>query len=203
MAIRFVLASASPARLRVLRAAGLAPEVIVSGVDEDAFDEPSAAGLVAALAEAKAWAVSSSLDGPRLVLGCDSMLVAGLGTADERVMGKPKTPERAVERWRQLRGTHACLLTGHCLIRDGGTPIVRVATTDVHFGAPTDDEIVAYVNTGEPLEVAGGFTIDGRASAFIDGIAGDHGNVIGVSMPLLRHMLAEAGLRLTDLWVSA
>lgn len=201
--MRFVLASASPARLQTLRSAGLAPEVIVSDVDEDAVNATSTADLVQALAIAKATSVAAGLDGEALVLGCDSLL-----EFRGRSLGKPATAEEAVQRWHELRGRAGVLHTGHALLslRDGENfPEVRVqlASTEVRFGYPSDEEIVDYVATGEPLKVAGAFTIDGLGGWFIDRIVGDHHNVVGLSLPLLRSMIIDLGYRLSDLPSSA
>ena len=197
MARRFVLASASPARLRLLRAAGLAPEVIVSGVDEEAVDIDDVPKLVQTLAEHKALAVAARPEAAgSLVLGCDSML-----EFDGMARGKPATPDEAIERWRQMRGSEGALHTGHCVVDTSrSVHVSAVASTTVRFGFPSDNEIDAYVATGEPLGVAGAFTIDGLAAAFVDGIDGDHGTVIGVSMPLLRNLLGELGVNYTTLW---
>jgi septum formation protein len=196
--VRFVLASASPARLSTLRAAGVQPEVIVSGVDEDAITADTGAELVQALASAKASAVAAGMSGPALVLGCDSML-----EFDGRVVGKPASAEEAVARWRQLSGRSGVLHTGHALLElhDGGIrrSVQEVASTEVRFAALSDEEIEAYVGTGEPLHVAGAFTIDGLGGWYIESIVGDHHNVVGLSLPLLRRMLAELGYRVNDL----
>jgi septum formation protein len=192
---RIVLASASPARLGVLRAAGLNPEVVVSGVDESAFTAPTPAALAGLLAQAKAAAVAASqADG--LVIGCDSLL-----DLDGRALGKPASADEAAARWREMSGRTGTLVTGHCVINAAtGQRASAVAATRVHFGAPSAEEIAAYVASGEPLAVAGAFTLDGLGGWFVDGIDGDHGTVLGVSLPLLRRMLAELGVSLTSLW---
>lgn len=191
----FVLASGSQGRLRLLRAAGLDPSVVVSGVDESHDGQLSVAGLVVVLAERKAAAVAR-LRPDALVLGCDSLL-----ELDGQPVGKPASAEQAASAWRQLAGRTATLCTGHCLIEPGGGRTVRdVARTSVRFGTPTEAEVAAYVATGEPLAMAGAFSIDGRGAAFVDGIDGDPGTVIGLSLPLLRRMLAELGVAITDLW---
>jgi septum formation protein len=196
--VRFVLASASPARLSTLRAAGVQPEVIVSGVDEDAIAGDTGPDLVQALATAKAHAVAGRLAGDLLVLGCDSMLEFG-----GRVVGKPASADEAVARWRQLRGRTGVLHTGHALLelRDGeiACTVPGVASTEVRFAELSDDEIEAYVGTGEPLKVAGAFTIDGLGGWYVESIVGDHHNVVGLSLPLLRRMLAGLGYRVGDL----
>jgi septum formation protein len=190
-----VLASGSPARLRILRDAGIDPEVVVSGVDESGVDEPTTQRLVAILAERKAAAVAA-LRPDALVLGCDSML-----DLDGTAFGKPATAHEVIELWRLLAGRTGTLYTGHCLL-DGaaGRRASAVAATTIRFGTPSETEIAAYAATGEPLSLAGAFSIDGRAAPFIDGIDGDASNVIGLSMPLLRQLLAELGILITDLW---
>jgi len=195
---RLVLASASPARLATLRAAGVEPEVIVSGVDEDQVDGLPPAELALQLAELKAAAVAGRGDHPAgtLVLGCDSVL-----ELDGRALGKPGTPDEATARWRSMRGRSGILHSGHALHEPAsGRVAAATASTVVHFADVSDAEIAAYVATGEPLHVAGAFTIDGYGGAFVTGIEGDHHNVVGLSLPLLRDLLAELGHRWTDLW---
>ena len=196
--MQFVLASASPARLATLRSVGIDPTVIVSGVDESQLDGLPPAELARQLAELKCAAVAERDDVPAgsLVLGCDSVLELG-GEA----FGKPTSPEMAVERWRAMRGNSGVLQTGHCL-RDTASGRVAAATasTVVHFADLSDAEIAAYVETGEPLHVAGAFTIDGLGGAFVTRIEGDHHNVVGVSLPLLRDLVAELGHEWTDVW---
>ena len=190
-----VLASASPARLALLRGAGLDPKVMVSGVDESSFSAGTPAELVAVLAQAKASAVAARV-GRGLVIGCDSML-----DLDGRARGKPKSAADAAALWREMSGRTGTLVTGHCVIDVGtGRQAAAVAATEVHFGTPSDGEIAAYVDSGEPLTVAGAFTLGGRGGWFVDGIDGDHGNVIGISLPLLRRLLAELGVAVTALW---
>jgi len=187
--MRLVLASASPARLKTLRAAGLDPEVQVSGVDESQVTETNPATLATELATRKARTVAAGLE-DAWVVGCDSVL-----EIDGQVHGKPGDPEAARRRWHAMRGRSGVLHTGHCVIDTGtGREVVRAARTVVRFAAVTDAEIDAYVTTGEPLEVAG---------AFIDGVEGDPHTVVGISLPLLRRMLAELGVRWTDLWAPA
>ena len=207
--LALVLASASPARLATLRAAGVEPLVRVSGVDEDAavaaaqeaLDVPLAAGDVALLlARAKAEDVVAHLgaedDGAALVLGCDSVL-----ELDGEVHGKPADAAEATARWRRMRGSSGTLHTGHWLVdlrdpADGGSGglVGATASTVVHFADLSDDEVDAYVATGEPLRVAGAFTIDGLGAPFVAGIEGDHTNVVGISLPLLRELVRELGI---------
>ena len=194
-----VLASASPARLKTLRQVGVEPEVVVSGVDESLLDGLPAAELALQLAELKCAAVADGSLLPvaaTLVLGCDSVLEMG-----GRALGKPADAEEAVARWREMRGGTGVLHTGHCL-RDvaSGRVAAATASTTVHFADVSDDEIAAYVATGEPLQVAGAFTVDGLGGAFVTGIEGDYHNVVGLSLPLLRDLMGELGYAWTDLW---
>jgi septum formation protein len=195
-----VLASQSPARLATLRSAGIEPVVIVSGIDESQLDGLPPAELALQLAELKCDAVAGRDDVPDgvLVLGCDSVL-----DLDGEAYGKPDDVEDATRRWRAMRGRSGVLHTGHSL-RDTASGRVAAATasTTVHFADVGDDEIAAYVATGEPLAVAGAFTVDGLGGAFVTGIEGDHHNVVGVSLPLVRDLVAELGHSWTDLWAA-
>lgn len=196
---RLILASASPARLATLRAAGVDPEVIVSDVDEDGVDAGSPAATTLELARRKAAAVAARVTDPApatVVLGCDSLLELG-----DRPWGKPGTVDAARARWQAMRAGSGILHTGHCLIEPAtGRSEAEVASTVVHFADPTDAELEAYLASGEPLTVAGAFTLDGLGAAFVTGIEGDPSNVVGVSLPLLRLMLARLGIGWTDLW---
>jgi septum formation protein len=193
-----VLASGSAGRLRVLRDAGIDPQVIVSNVDETVDDGLDTAAAVEQLAERKAAAVA--LQRPdALVLGCDSLL-----DLDRVALGKPGSALQAADMWRRLSGRTATLFTGHCLVEAGtGRRVRGVASTLVRFGTPSEAELAAYVATGEPLSLAGAFSIDGLGAPFVDGIDGDPGNVIGLSLPLFRRMLADLGIAITDLWRTA
>jgi septum formation protein len=136
------------------------------------------------------------LAGGELVVGCDSVL-----ELDGRALGKPKDAADATARWQAMRGRSGVLQTGHCVIDTAtGRQVSRTASTTVRFGTPDDAEIAAYVASGEPLHVAGAFTLDGRSAPFVEGVDGDPGNVIGLSLPLLRRLLAELDVRITDLW---
>ncbi len=201
-----MLASASPARLGVLRAAGLDPLVEVADIDEPAL-LATAAGAgpgtkVTTLAGAKATTVARRIadDHPdAVVVGCDSMLLL-----DGELHGKPGDPETARRRWRVMAGRTAELVTGHTVLRMADGAINRVAeghaVTTVRFARPTDAELETYLATGEPLAVAGAFTLDGFGGWFVDGIDGDPSNVIGISLPLLRRLLEAVGVSVTDLW---
>ncbi len=226
----FVLGSASPARLQVLRSAGLDPVVRISDVDEDAVaaalpPDTSAAGVVTALARAKARSVAAAVlaetaagfdpaapgapgdRAPRLlddcvIVGCDSMLLV-----DDVLQGKPHTPDVARARWAAMAGRSADLLTGHCVLRVRDAEIVAEAhdcsTTTVHFAEPDPVELDAYIATGEPLQVAGAFTLDGMGGWFVDRIDGDPSSVIGIGLPLLRRLLGDIGVGVAQLWVGA
>lgn len=228
-----VLASASPARAALLRAAGFAPRVMVSGVDEDGVDGLDAAAAARALAERKAGAVAARLtrkdavvgapsgtggaaghredtetgaagtsgldagDPAPVVVGCDSLLAV-----EGEVRGKPSSVAEATRWWRGYRGREGALVTGHAVVDlASARRAAGVAATVVRFGRPTDAEIDAYIATGEPLAVAGGFTLDGYGAPFVDGVDGDPGTVVGLSLPLLRRLLGEVGVDITTLWV--
>ncbi|MFJ3932403.1 MULTISPECIES: nucleoside triphosphate pyrophosphatase [unclassified Streptomyces] len=195
--MRLVLASASPARLGLLRQAGFDPHVLVSGVDEDALTANTPGELALLLAEAKAEAVAARPEAAgSLLVACDSVL-----DLDGVAHGKPADAEEATARWKAMRGRAGVLRTGHCVIDTvTGRRASATASTTVRFGEPSDAEIAAYVASGEPLHVAGAFTLDGRSAPFVDAIEGDHGNVIGLSLPLLRRLLTEVGHSVTDLW---
>lgn len=209
-----LLASASPARLATLRSAGIEPLVAVSTVDEPAVlaraaEDAATAGRgplpaaeqVLLLARAKARDVVASAPAAAqadLVLGCDSMLELD-GGAGVEVVGRPVDAADAVARWRSMRGRSGRLHTGHWLVR-GAHQVGATSTTLVHFADLSDAEIDAYVATGEPLRVAGAFTVDGLGGPFVTGIEGDFHGVVGLSLPLLRDLLARVGLTVPDLW---
>jgi septum formation protein len=193
---RLVLASASPARRATLRAAGIEPSVVVSGVDESVVTDLAPAALALRLAELKRDAVAADVTDGSLVLGCDSVL-----ELEGEAFGKPGDAADAVRRWEAMRGRSGVLHTGHAL-RDtaSGREAAAVGSTVVHFAQVTDAEIAAYVDSGEPLQVAGAFTVDRLGGAFVSRIEGDHHNVVGLSLPLLRVLVAELGHAWTDLW---
>lgn len=201
-----VLASASPARLSVLRAAGIDPHVIVSGVNEETVQAAHAgaepADVVAELAYAKASAVVPAAIARfdhAVVIGCDSMLwCAG------ELVGKPADADAARSQWARMADGTAELLTGHAVLRASGGVVTRTARgterTVIRFGTPDPDEFAAYLDTGEPLRVAGSLTIDGYGGWFVDGVDGDPSSVIGISLPLTRKLLKQVGITVTDLW---
>jgi septum formation protein len=195
---RLVLASASPARLTLLRQAGLAPEVVVSDVDESTITAPRVAEQVALLANAKAADVAKR-ETDALVVGADSLL-----EFKGEPLGKPSDAKDARERWRRMAGRSGVLHTGQALfdVRDGAVVHrdVAVASTVVHFATPTDQELEAYLATGEPLAVAGAFTLDGLGAPFVRRVEGDPAAVVGLSLTVLRNQLAKRGLAITDLW---
>jgi septum formation protein len=204
--VRVVLASASPARKAVLRAAGLDPLVEVADVDEDALlaamPQATPAEKVTQLAAAKATTVARRIGGAHpdaVVIGCDSMLHIG-----GELVGKPGDPDTARRRWKAMAGGTGDLVTGHAVLRLTEGEIDRVAeghaVTTVSFADLSEAELEAYLATGEPLAVAGAFTLDGMGGWFVEGIDGDPSNVIGISLPLLRRLLAGVGVRVTDLW---
>ena len=207
---KLVLASTSPARLRLLRDGGIEPITISPGVDEDLLTEEGLASgeitntqdMVLLLAKAKAEAVQNHPDAQgSLIIGCDSSL-----DLDGEALGKPHDPEVAIERWKSMRGRSGRLYTGHWLIdnRDPANPKAQgqATNTTVHFANLSDSEILAYVGTGEPLKVAGAFTIDGLGGAFIRAIEGDSHTVVGLSLSTLRDLCIKLGVDYPSLWSS-
>ncbi|GJF08865.1 Maf-like protein [Mycolicibacterium cyprinidarum] len=205
---RVVLGSASTGRLRVLRRAGIDPLVVVSDVDEEALlasldAELAPEAVVAKLANAKAVSVAAQLPddiaADCVVLGCDSMLLL-----EGSLCGKPGSAEAARLQWRSMAGTQGHLLTGHALLRISAGVITHTdsetGSTAVHFSRPSEDELSAYANSGEPIAVAGAFTLDGLGGWFIERIEGAPSNVIGLSLPLVRQMLRSAGLSIAEIW---
>lgn len=189
--LEIILASASPSRQRLLTSVGISPTIIVSGVDEEdsAYSQLSPRELVVALAIVKAHTVKEKVNYPALIIGCDSTF-----EFEGESLGKPGTAENAIARAKKLSGKTGVLHTGHCFIdTDKGIEISDVVSTRVHFATMSDEEIEGYVATGEPLNVAGGFTLDGLSAPFIAGIEGDPSNVIGLSLPLLRNAINSLG----------
>ena len=207
---KLVLASTSPARLRLLRDGGIEPVTISPGVDEDLLTEQgldsgeitNTQDMVLLLAKAKAEAVLNHPDAQgALIIGCDSSL-----DLEGEALGKPHDPEVAIERWKSMRGRSGRLYTGHWLIdnRDPANPKAQgqATNTTVHFANLSDSEILAYVGTGEPLKVAGAFTIDGLGGAFIRAIEGDSHTVVGLSLTTLRDLCIKLGVDYPSLWSS-
>jgi septum formation protein len=192
---KVILASGSPSRLALLRTAGLDPVVQVSGVDERAMSAETPAQLAMRLADSKASAVAAELD-DGLIIGCDSLL-----EIEGHAYGKPNTPQAAREQWRLISGGSAVFHTGHCVIdAASGTSASALGSTTVYFAELTPEEIAAYVATGEPLGVAGAFKVNGRGGWFVERIEGDHGNLQGLSLPLLRHLMRQLNIEIIDLW---
>ena len=188
---KIVLASASVSRRRLLESAGLKPTIMVSHVDEETefFNSMTPADMVIALAITKAHTIREQIDFPAIIIGCDSTF-----EFDSQSLGKPATPEIAIERASRVRGNSGLLHTGHCIIdTTKDKEISSIVTTKVTFDNMTDAEVKDYVATGEPLYVAGGFTLDGFSSPFIPSIEGDYTNVVGISMPFLRKAFEQLG----------
>lgn len=193
---KIVLASASPSRRRLLESSGISPEIRVSGVDEEdsAYAALSPSELVLALAIVKAHTVKKLIQYPAIIIGCDSTF-----EFEGQSLGKPLTEERAIERARLLSGRSGVLYTGHCIIdTTREIEVSDIAATRVHFATMTDSEIESYVKTGEPLNVAGGFTLDGKSAPFIERIEGETSNVIGLSLPLLKRAITSLGYNWFD-----
>ena len=189
--VELILASASPSRLRLLESVGITPKVIVSGVNEEAveFESLTPAELVVALAILKAHTIKDQAPVNSLIIGCDSTF-----EFEGKSLGKPETKENAIKRCKQLSGKSGYLHTGHCLIDlKQGIELSEKSTSKVIFAQISDEEITDYVNSGEPLQVAGGFTLDGLSSPFITKIEGDPSGIIGLSLPLLRKMIISLG----------
>jgi septum formation protein len=207
MTRRLILASASPARLLLLRSAGLDPEVLVSNVSEDGVDDLAPKEAVTTLAKRKAVHVADEVRRSTLsdhdlagraplVVGCDSLL-----EFDGQVWGKPSGSDEVVSRWRSMRGKTGLLHTGHCVIDlYDGREALACDTAVVHFGQPDDREIAAYATTAEALAVAGPFTLEGRSAPWVEHIDGNYGTVTGISLPVLRRLLLELGVAIVDLW---
>jgi septum formation protein len=189
----FVLASASPARRRLLINAGINPMVHASDFDESLVQLDNPEELVNTLAQKKAETVARFYP-EAVVLGCDSIL-----SIDGEIHGKPKDASEAIARWQFMSGKVGTLYTGHCLI-SGRSELIRCGITKVYFATVSDREIEDYVATGEPLTCAGCFALEGRGGLFVENLIGCHSNVIGLSLPLLRLMLQGLGYKLQDFW---
>ncbi len=192
---QFVLASASPARLRLLQTVGIEPIACPSNFDESQVQLSDPAQLVQTLAQKKAETVAPKFESA-LIMGCDSVLAI-----KGEIYGKPANSEQACLRWQTMQGNFGDLYTGHALIDlSQNLTLVKCQVTRVYFAQMSDRAINAYVATGEPLKCAGCFALEGRGSLFVEKIEGCHSNVIGLSLPLLRQMLAEQGYEVTDFW---
>lgn len=195
MGIQFVLASASPARRRLLQMVGIEPIVSPSDFDESQIQESDPKLLVETLAQSKAQTVASQFDSA-LVIGCDSILFV-----NGEIQGKPANAQQAIARWQKMRGTLGDLYTGHALIDTAQQRVlVRTQVTRVYFADMSDHQIQAYVATQEPLKCAGSFALEGKGGLFVEKIEGCHSNVIGLSLPLLRQMLAELDYDIVNFW---
>ncbi|MGV2830137.1 Maf family protein [Myxosarcina sp. GI1(2024)] len=191
----FILASASPARCKLLQMVGIEPIIRPSNFDESQVKSPDANELVRTLAKSKAESVKTEFE-DGLILGCDSVL-----TLDGQIYGKPESPQIAIARWQQMRGKIGLLYTGHALLDlRQDKQLIRCGVTKVYFANISDRTIAAYVATGEPLKCAGSFALEGKGGLFISKIEGCHSNVIGMSLPLLHQMLEELGYNVTNFW---
>jgi septum formation protein len=189
--VQVILASSSTSRLRLLESAGITPKVLISGVDEEAseFDLLSPAELVIALAILKAHTIKESAPENSLIIGCDSTF-----EFNGKSLGKPGNRENAIARCKELSDKSGYLHTGHCIIDlKQGIELSERSTAKVQFAQMTEAEIIDYVDSGEPLHVAGGFTLDGLSAPFITNIEGDPSGIIGLSLPLLRKMIISLG----------
>ncbi|MBZ8176841.1 septum formation inhibitor Maf [Corynebacterium poyangense] len=196
---RLILASSSPSRRAILESAGVEPVVSPANVDEERIQSELGAhaapeDVVATLARAKATSVAQNFPAD-VVVGCDSMLLL-----DGQLLGKPHDPATTVARWRAQAGKTGELLTGHCVLGPNNQRYEEVARTDVHFADAKEEDIIAYAQTGEPLECAGAFTLEALGGWFIDGISGDPSSVIGLSLPTVRHALYSMGLSVHHFW---
>ncbi|MBE9191897.1 septum formation inhibitor Maf [Gloeocapsopsis crepidinum LEGE 06123] len=196
MAMQFVLASASPARRRLLQSVGIEPTVSPSNFNESQIQERDPRLLVKTLARSKAEAVAPQFNSA-LIMGCDSVLLIG-----SEIHGKPANTEEAIARWQKMRGNVGELYTGHALVDlQQQHTLVRCQVTRVYFANASDRQIEAYVATGEPLKCAGGFALEGKGGLFVEKLEGCHTNVIGLSLPLLRQMLSDLSYDITDFWL--
>lgn len=195
MTIPFILASASPARRKLLQTVGIEPIVCHSDFDESQVQHQDTIELVQTLAQCKAQTVATQFKNS-LVLGCDSVLAI-----NGEIYGKPDSLQEAIARWQKMRGNRGTLYTGHALIdqRQNKT-LIRCGITQVDFAPISDEVIEAYVSSGEPLKCAGCFALEGKGGLFVEKLEGCHSNVIGLSLPLLRQILEDLGYKITDFW---